>query len=107
MIARVILSIFCLFAATNPVMAEEPTTDVTAGPQCNQRASLRVTADSAKMERIYKMAPLKELSILAQRIYKINKFRSEKEKTPPPQELTDDILSDRSKLIEYIKANAR
>lgn len=98
MYVRLILLLFCLFAAVNPAAAEQCKTN---------RDLLTFSADSAKMERIYKMAPTEELNIMAQRLYKINKYQAEKSQTPPPEELTEEILHDRNKLIEYIKNNSK
>lgn len=96
---RLILLLFCLLAAAiNPAVAKQCKTN---------RDLLTVSADSSKMERVYKMAPTEELNIMAQRIYKVNKYQAEKMQTPPPEELTDEILHDRNKLIEYIKNNSK
>jgi len=52
---------------------------------------------------IIQNAPYEDLLYLARKLQRTHQVEAEYRHTEPPAELTDDIASDRTKLLEYIK----
>ncbi len=102
---RLIYSLICLFlmCAGMPASAQnsvaENANKNTAS--CGTLSTPKVY--NARHEAVLEKASIDELSALARRLYQIRKVRAKQERLPPPAELTKDILTDRNKLIEYIR----
>ena len=108
---RTVFLMMCLLIVGVTVVAAQSsaTDEVTAAPT-EYKDTLTVPgmqSDSARMRQVYGMMSKEELSVFAKRIYLVKKFQAKKQQQTPPEELSDELLSDRNKLIEYIIENSK